>query len=190
MSRTQRAPKRARWFGTLAGSFAGRLALGGLAGTALIALMAVPSFWPSGTAAPDAAIASTAATPDAAPAFEDALQATRDGLTYLRQAAKTGEPAALQEAERDILLPLLDALAATKVDGRVDPARYQRVYQTVLEVQGLFRDIPYFLEVQPGGDLPSFRLLLRRSPVPAIQARPRPLGWRVEMLGDGVILRP
>jgi hypothetical protein len=166
-----------------------RLALGGLAGTALIALLAVPNFWPSRTAAPDAAIAS-AAMPDAAPAFEDSLQAARDGLTYLRQAAKTGEPAALQEAERDILLPLLDALAATKVDGRVDPARYQRVYQTVLEVQGLFREIPYFLEVQPGGDLPSFRLLLRRSPVPAIQGRPRPLGWRVEMLGDGVILRP
>jgi hypothetical protein len=167
-----------------------RWALGGLAGVALIALLAVPNFWPSRTAAPDPAIASAAAMPDAAPAFEASLQAARDGLTYLRQAAKTGEPSALQEAERDILLPLLDALAATKVDGRVDPVRYQRVYQTVLEVQGLFREIPYFLEVQPGGDLPPFRLLLRRSPVPAIQARPRPLGWRMEMAGDGVILRP
>jgi hypothetical protein len=174
----------------LAIRFAVPVGIGGLAGVAVIALMAVPGFWPSQTGAPDAAIASTAATPDAAPAFEASLQAARDGLTYLRQAAKTGEPSALQEAERDILLPLLDALAATKVDGRVDPARYQRVYQTVIEVQGLFREIPYFLEVQPGGDMPSFRLLLRRSPVPAIQSRSRPLGWRVETLGDGVILRP
>ena len=164
-----------------------RLILAGLA-VAAVLLAAAPSLRSWQVNAGDGAQPVAAKPSPTSPELEAALQAMRNGLTNLRQAAKTGDPAALQEAERDILAPLLDALALICVDGRVDAGRYMRVYETVLEVQGLFKEIPYFLEVQPGGGLPSFRLLLRRSPYPAIQARR--LGWRVETQGDGVILRP
>jgi hypothetical protein len=168
------------------------LAAGAL--TAAVGLYALAQWAPTlgggGAGAPVAATAQAPARPSPVPELEASLAAARGGLTYLRQAAKTGEPAALQEAERDILMPLLDALEACKVDGRVDRARYTRVTETVAEVQGLFKDLPYHLEVQPGDGLPGFRLSLRRSPYPAIQARPRPLGWKAELVGDGVILRP
>jgi hypothetical protein len=144
---------------------------------------------------PEAAVASAevlpvAASPSPVPDVATAIQAMRLGLTDLRQAAKTGDPESLREAERDILVPLLDALAASKVNGKLDRTCYLQVVDAVNEAQGLFKEIPYFLEVQPGDNLPSFRLRLRRSPYPVIQARPRPLGWKVEVQGDGVILRP
>lgn len=166
-----------------------RWLLGGLAVLVAACLAAMPSLKsPQANAGQEAG--PTPAPASTGPELESALQAMRNGLTNLRQAAKTGEPAALQEAERDILAPLLDALALSRVGGRVDAARYMRVHDAVLEVQGLFKEIPYFLEVRPGGELPPIRLSLRRSPHPAIQARPRPLGWRSELQGDGVVLRP
>ena len=135
------------------------------------------------------AVASTL-PPAGAPELDAALGRMRGGLSYLRQAAKTGMPEALQEAERDVLGPLLDALAAVRVDGRGDPARYERVAEAVSEAQGLFKEIPYALEVEPGGDLPALKLALRRPALPAIQARTAPLGWQVSTEGDGVVLRP
>lgn len=141
-------------------------------------------------ASPDAAVASAEALVSPSPDVATAVQAMRLGLTDLRQAAKTGDPDSLREAERDVLVPLLDALAASKVNGKLDRSCYLQVVDAVNEAQGLFKEIPYFLEVQPGDDLPPFRLQLRRSPYPVIQARPRPLGWKAEVQGDGVILRP
>lgn len=145
-----------------------------------------------GRSTPDATIASadTLAAPSPAPDVATAIQAMRLGLTDLRQAAKTGDPESLREAERDVLVPLLDALAASKVNGKLDRSCYLQVVDAVNEAQGLFKEIPYFLEVQPGDNLPPFRLQLRRSPYPVIQSRPRPLGWKAEVEGDGVILRP
>ncbi|MFP5501784.1 MAG: hypothetical protein ACLGIN_04790 [Candidatus Sericytochromatia bacterium] len=130
----------------------------------------------------------SAGVPPADPAVERAIVAMRQGLTELRQAATTGEPAMLQEAEKDILAGLLDALDASVVDGTVDPGRYARVLEAVAEVEGLFKYIPYVLEVEPGGNLPGFTLLLRRSPYPMIEGRE--MAWRAALVGGGVKLTP
>lgn len=137
--------------------------------------------------APAQASPSASATP-ADPAVERAIFAMRQGLTELRQAATTGEPAMLQEAEKDILAGLLDALDASVVDGAVEPGRYARVLEAVAEVEGLFKYIPYVLEVEPGGELPGFTLLLRRSPYPMIERRQ--MAWRAALVGGGVKLTP
>jgi hypothetical protein len=118
-------------------------------------------------------------------AVDAAIAAMRQGLTELRQAATTGEPAMLQEAERDILKGLLDGLDASGVD----PARYQRMADAVAEVEGMFKYIPYRLEVQPGHGLPPIVLMLRRSPWPMIQAR-RSSAWQAAIVEGGVRLTP
>lgn len=162
---------------------------------AMLGLMAVGLVWRGAAwlermeiAGAPAQASPSAAAPTADPALEAALQAMREGLTELRQAATTGEPAMLQEAERDILAGLLDALDASVVDGRVEPGRYARVLAAVAEVEGLFKYIPYVLEVEPGGDLPGFTLLLRRSPYPMIEARR--MAWKAALVGGGVKLSP
>lgn len=162
---------------------------------ALLALGAAGLLWRGvhwfdmiGGAGGPAQASPSAATPVAEPAVERAIARMREGLTELRQAATTGEPAMLQEAEKDILAGLLDGLEASVVDGAVDPVRYRRVLAAVAEVEGLFKYIPYVLEVVPGGELPAFTLPLRRSPYPVIQARR--MAWRSAIVGGGVRLTP
>lgn len=133
---------------------------------------------PTATVAPD-------------PAIDRAIATMHEGLTELRQAATTGEPAMLQEAEKTILRGLLDGLDASVVGTppRLDPARYQRMVAAVAEVEGLFKYIPYRLEVRPGSDLPPIDLMLRRSPWPMIQAR-HGSAWQPAMVEGAVRLTP
>ncbi|HEY9722582.1 MAG TPA: hypothetical protein V6D47_11225 [Oscillatoriaceae cyanobacterium] len=127
------------------------------------------------------------ATPSARPdAIATAIAGMDFGLTDLREAAGTGDPVALRQAEREVLLPLLLGLDDCVIAGRVDPTRYRRLYAAVTRVQGMFKEIPYRLVVQPGGGLPSFTLELRRSPVPVL--RSQPTRWRVEPVDGGVRL--
>jgi hypothetical protein len=134
--------------------------------------------------------ASAAVLASPSPTVDRALEEMRMGLTELRQAAKTGDPLALREAERDILGPLLDGLAASRTEGALDAPSYSRVVAGVAEVQGLFREIPYLLVVKPGGTATEIRLPLRRSPIPAIEARGQSFGWRMAIDGDTVTLTP
>lgn len=124
-------------------------------------------------------------------ALDVAIADMREGLTELRQAATTGEPAMLQEAEKDILTGLLDALDASVIGSprKLDPRRYQRVVDAVAEVEGMFKYIPYRLEVRPEGGLPPIELMLRRSPWPVIQARTGS-AWSAAMVEGGVRLTP
>lgn len=110
------------------------------------------------------------------------------GLTDLHEAAGTGDPIALRQAEREVLQPLLAGLEGCLVDGRVDARRYRRLYDEVGRVQGMFKEIPYRLEVRPGGALPAFTLELRRSPLPVLRAMR--LHWRVVPIDGGARLLP
>lgn len=121
------------------------------------------------------------------PAIDRAIATMREGLTELRQAATTGEPAMLQEAEKTVLRGLLDGLDASVVGGRLDAVRYRRMADAVAEVEGLFKYIPYRLEVRPGPELPPIALMLRRSPWPMIQARPAS-PWQAAMVEGAVRL--
>lgn len=123
------------------------------------------------------------------PALDRAIATMREGMTELRQAATTGEPAMLREAEQDVLRGLLDALDASVVGQprHLDPARYARVVDAVSEVEGLFKYIPYRLEVKPEAGLPPIELMLRRSPWPAVQAR-KGSAWHAAMVEGAVRL--
>ena len=132
-----------------------------------------------------------AAQPNSADArLEAALVEMGVGLTYLRQAAKTGDPEALRQAEQDVLGPLLDALdlAMTGSPPRPEPSRYSRVLAAVAQAEGLFKYVPYVLEVRPGGELPGFTLTLRRSPWPVLQSRRS--AWQARLVDGTVQLTP
>jgi hypothetical protein len=112
------------------------------------------------------------------------------GLTDIREAATTGDPGMLREAEREILSSLLDALDESLVGDRPDPARYARVLAAYNQVSGMFKEIPYTLEVQPGNGLQDFTLKLRRPPQGAIASRKPPLRWHAEEIPGGIRLTP
>lgn len=124
------------------------------------------------------------------PQLEKAVLQVGAGLTDIREAATTGDPGMLREAEREILNALLDALDQSLVEGRPDPARYARVLAAYNQVRGMFKEIPYTLEVQPGNGLQDFTLRLRRPPQGVIATRRQPLRWRVEETPGGVRLVP
>lgn len=125
-------------------------------------------------------------------ALERALFNVTQGMGHLRLAARSGEPLLLREAEREIVGGLLDGLdACGDGRGRPEAARYARVYDAYERVQGLFKEIPYVLIVEPGPGLPAWSLPLRRNPWGLMQGRRRAAGtWRAELIASGVRLRP
>ena len=54
--------------------------------------------------------------------------------------------------------------------------------------EGLFKYVPYVMEVRPGGDMPAFTLTLRRSPWPVLQARRS--AWQASLVEGTVRLSP
>lgn len=120
------------------------------------------------------------------PQFQAALARIREGGCQLRQAARNGEPALLQEAEREVLAGLLDALD----EAPRDPAHYARLETAVAGVAGLFKYVPYALEVRPDDGRPVLRLSLRRSAYPVVLARRGLAHWQSRLEGDVLVLTP
>lgn len=142
---------------------------------------------PGGPATHDAA----ASPADADVRADRDLDAVRRGVSDLFSAAKGGHPMLLQDAEREVLSGLLDGLEASADDGRVDPARYNRVLEGYDEAQHLFKELPYSLEVDPGEGLRPFTLSLRRHPWWDLLAHPLH-GWQAELIESGarLVARP
>lgn len=124
--------------------------------------------------------------------LDRALFGVYQGIGHLRQAAKGGDPLLLQEAEREVLAGLLDGLDTCRTDdsGHLDPDRYAQVLAAYQHAQGLFKEIPYVLEVQPGQGLAAWSLPLRRHPWGLIWDRPGAAAWKADMIESGVRLRP
>jgi hypothetical protein len=151
--------------------------------------------WAAWPAAPMREAAVLAAMPEEA-LPTDPLDASefevRQGVGHLLVAAKSGSPLLLQEAEREIVLGLvagLEATAAGDRGDRVDRGRYDRVFQAYEHAQGVFKDLPYRLVVEPGPGLRGFELPLRRHPWLVVMKRPV-AGWRAELIQSGVRLTP
>jgi hypothetical protein len=124
------------------------------------------------------------------PMLEKPLGLMGLGLTDLNQAAKSGDPTLLREAEREVLEGLLQALGASCAQGRLNASRYLAVYGAENRLGGLFPALPFHLEVLPDAPLPPFNLTLRRSPWPLFQFGRRLEGWRVKQVPGGVRLSP
>jgi hypothetical protein len=122
------------------------------------------------------------------PLLEKPLGLMDIGITDLNQAAKSGDPMLLREAEREVLEGLIQALGASGVQGRLNASRYQAVYRAENRLGGLFPALPYHLEVLPDAPLPPFWLTLRRSPWPLFQFGRRLEGWRIQQVPGGVRL--
>jgi hypothetical protein len=128
------------------------------------------------------------------PADEDArveadVAAIRRGIGDLFQAARSGHPVLLQDAEREVLEGLLDGLEASMAGGKLDAARYNRVLEGYDEAKHLFKELPYNLEVMPGEGLRSISLPLRRHPWWTLSERPLQ-GWQAEKVESGASLKP
>lgn len=117
------------------------------------------------------------------------VAAMRVGIGDLFQAAKSGHPTLLQDAESEILASLLDGLEASASGGRVDADRYQRVFTGFDEARHLFRELPYTLEVDPGDGMPPISLPLRKHPWWQLSAHPLQ-GWQAQLVASGVVLKP
>ena len=148
--------------------------------------------WALGAGAPDRPPAAIAAMADEAlPA--DPLDASvwdvHHGIGHLKVAAKSGSPLLLQEAEREILLGLFAGLETARAGVGLDRDRYARVYQAYDDAQGVFKDLPYRLVVEPGHGQRGFELPLRRHPWLVDMDRPV-AGWRAELIESGVRLTP
>jgi hypothetical protein len=112
----------------------------------------------------------------------------RRGIGDLFQAARSGHPTLLQDAENEIVTSLLDGLEASASGGRVDAGRNQKVLAGFDEAKHLFRELPYSLYVDPGNGLPRISLPLRKHPWWVLQARPLQ-GWQAERVESGATLR-
>ncbi|MDB5101379.1 MAG: hypothetical protein JWM80_5800 [Cyanobacteria bacterium RYN_339] len=117
------------------------------------------------------------------------LDAMRRGIGDLFQAARSGHPTLLQDAENEILTSLLDGLDASTTGGKVDAGRYQKVLVGFNEAKHLFRELPYSLEVDPGNGMPAISLPLRKHPWWQLSAHPLQ-GWNAQLAESGVTLRP
>lgn len=159
---------------------------------ALLAALAGAGAWAAWPGAPDRPRAAVAAMPEEARP-SDPLEASIDdvhtGVGHLKIAAKSGTPALLQEAEREILLGLLAGLETTTEGGGLVRDRWLRVYEAYEHAQGVFKDLPYRVVVEPGHGQRGFELPLRRHPWLVIMDRPVS-GWRAEMIESGVRLSP
>ena len=113
----------------------------------------------------------------------------RRGIGDLFQAARSGHPSLLQDAETEILEGLLDGLDASLSGGRVDAQRYQRVLDGFEEAKHLFRELPYTLDVDPGNGMTPISLPLRKHPWWTLTAHPLQ-GWQAERVESGATLRP
>jgi hypothetical protein len=113
--------------------------------------------------------------------------AVRRGVGDLFQAAKSGHPSLLQDAEREVVGGLIDGLEACTSDGKVDAGRYEQVLADYDAAKHLFRELPYTLEVDPGNGLRPFSLPLRRHPWWDLTQRP-PHGWQAVLIESGARL--
>ena len=145
--------------------------------------------WPGAPTRPPVAVA---AMPEEAPPT-DPLDASiwdiHHGVGHLKVAAKSGSPLLLQEAEREILTGLLAGLETTGAGVGLDRDRYLRVFEAYEHAQGVFKDLPYRIVVEPGHGLAAFELPLRRHPWLVVMDRPV-AGWRSELIASGLRLRP
>ena len=121
--------------------------------------------------------------------IEASVFTVQEGASHLKIAAKSGSPLLLQEAEREILGGLFYGLALAMAGGALDEGRYKRVYGAYEHVQGVFKDLPYRVIVEPGNGLPPFELTLRRHPWLLLMDALVP-GWRAEMIESGARLTP
>jgi hypothetical protein len=117
------------------------------------------------------------------------VDAMRRGIGDLFQAARSGHPSLLQDAESEIVASLLDGLEASASGGRLDGSRYQKVLEGYNEAKHLFRELPYTLDVDPGNGLPPISLPLRKHPWWALSAHPLQ-GWEAQRVASGAVLRP
>lgn len=120
--------------------------------------------------------------------LEASIWDVHEGVGHLKIAAKSGSPALLQEAEREILTGLLAGLETAATGEGLDRERYARVYAAYEHAQGVFKDLPYRLVVEPRGGLRGFELPLRRHPWLVISDRPV-AGWQAELIESGVRLK-
>ncbi len=145
------------------------------------------ALWPGTAAQPPAAIAAMPEEALPSDPLEASIRDVHEGVGHLKIAAKSGTPALLQEAEREILTGLLAGLATAAAGGGLDRARYDRVYAAYEHAQGVFKDLPYRVVVEPGGGMRGFTLPLRRHPWLVVMDQPV-AGWRAEMIESGVRL--
>lgn len=120
---------------------------------------------------------------------ELAVWQVEHGAGHLRIAARTGSSLLLQEAEREIVEGLLAGLGAATASGVLERSRYQRMREAYEHAQGVFKDLPYQLVVEPGEGLTGFVLPLRRHPWLTLLDE-APVGWRAERIESGVRLTP
>lgn len=123
-----------------------------------------------------------------ADAIDAAVFSVEEGTGHLLIAAKSGGTLLLQEAEREILVGLLAGMAATTADGGFVVSAWERVLGAYEHTQGLFKDLPYRIVVEPGHSQRGFELTLRRHPWLVLMEDPPP-GWRVELIESGARLR-
>ena len=146
------------------------------------------AFWPADPAARVVLAAMPEERLPEAP-MDIAIWDVQQGVGHLKIAAKSGSPALLQEAEREVLLGLLDGLETAAAEGHVDRGHYDRVFEAYEYAQGVFKELPYRLMVEPGRGLRPFELTLRRHPWLTVLDRPVK-GWHAEMIESGVRLTP
>jgi hypothetical protein len=118
---------------------------------------------------------------------ESGNETVRRGVGDLFQAAKSGHPSLLQDAEREIVSGLMDGLEACASEGKIDAGRYEQVLADYDSAKHLFRELPYTLEVDPGNGLRPFSLPLRRHPWWDLTLRP-PHGWQAVLIESGARL--
>ena len=152
-----------------------------------VALLLLP-FMAWGPACPGGPAAHLALAQDAdGGAPEAGNETVRRGVGDLFQAAKSGHPSLLQDAEREVVRGLMDGLEACASEGKIDAGRYEQVLADYDSAKHLFRELPYTLEVDPGNGLRPFSLPLRRHPWWDLTLRP-PHGWQAVLIESGARL--
>ncbi|MEB3329347.1 MAG: hypothetical protein VKQ33_08975 [Candidatus Sericytochromatia bacterium] len=130
--------------------------------------------------------ASLATAPAPSEQVAEAVRKVRVGLGFSALAAS---PLLRDEAEGEVLRAFLAGLTAALEGGAVVPERYARLHAAGLAIGLRFPEASYRLQVEPGDDLPTLTLPLRRHPWSVLHGVPLP-GWRAQAIGGGLRLRP